>query len=115
MALKLTNRDVDEITIVALAGDVVLGEESRSLRDNMKTLLDQDRKKLVLDMSDLSFIDSSGLGALVAIHHSAKASGASLRLCCLGAKFKELLRITGLLSIFHVSSDEAEAIHSFAE
>ena len=79
MALRITSRDVDGITIVALAGDVVLGEESRSLRDNMKTLLDQNRKKLVLDMSDLAFIDSSGLGALVAVHHSANASGAAMR------------------------------------
>ena|SRR5258706_16457302 len=115
MALTITSRDVDGVTIVTLQGDIVLGDESRTLRDKMKDLLDEDRKKLILDMSELSFIDSSGLGALVGIHHSANASGASLRLCNLGAKFKELLRITGLLSVFNVSSNEVEAMQCFAK
>ena len=114
MALKITSRDVDGVTIVALHGDVVLGEASSSLRDKVKGLLAEDKKKLVLDMSEMNFIDSSGLGALVGIHHSAKASGAALRLCNLGAKFNNLLRITGLLGVFSVSSNEAEAIQSFA-
>jgi len=115
MALKITSRDVDGITIVALQGDVVLGEESSSLREKMQGLLAEDKKKLIIDMSEMAFIDSSGLGALVGVHHSVNASGASLRLCGLGTKFKDLLRITGLLNVFNVSSNEAEAIQSFAQ
>jgi len=79
MALKITSRDVDGITIVALQGDVVLGEESSSLREKMQGLLAEDKKKLIIDMSEMAFIDSSGLGALVGVHHSVNASGASLR------------------------------------
>lgn len=115
MALKISSHDVNGVTVVTLHGDIVLGEESHSLREKMKDLLAEDRKKFVLDMSEMAFIDSSGLGALVGVHHSAKASGASLRLCNLGAKFKELLRITGLLTVFNVSTNEAEAIQSFAQ
>jgi anti-sigma B factor antagonist len=114
MALTITSRDVDGVTVVVLHGDVVLGEASSSLREKIKVLLAENKKKLVLDMSEMKFIDSSGLGALVGIHHSAKASGASLRLCNLGAKFNDLLRITGLLGVFSVSCNEAEAIQSFA-
>jgi anti-sigma B factor antagonist len=73
------------------------------------------RKKIVLNMDGVTFIDSAGLGTLVAAHHSAKAQGASLRLCHLGTKFQEVLQITKLMTIFDVYNTEAEAVASFSK
>jgi anti-sigma B factor antagonist len=115
MALKITKHDVDGVTVVAFAGDIVLGEETKNLRETIKGLLAEGKKKIVLDMGKVTFIDSSGLGALVGVHHSANLSGASLRLSNLGAKFKELLQITRLLTVFDVSDNESEAIRAFAK
>jgi anti-sigma B factor antagonist len=115
MALKITTHEVDGVTVVALDGNVVLGEETSSLREKMKSLLDEGKKKLVLDMKNVTFIDSAGLGALVGVHHSAKTRGASLKLANLGSKFKELLQITKLLTVFEVANTEADAISSFSK
>jgi anti-sigma B factor antagonist len=104
---------VDGVTVVALDGRIVLGEESNALRERVKSLVAEGKKKIVLNMANISFIDSAGLGTLVAAHHSAKGQGASLRLCHLGAKFSEVLQITKLMTIFEVYNTEAEAVASF--
>jgi len=113
VALKTTTREVDGVTVVALDGRIVLGEESNALREKVKSLVAEGKKKIVLNMANISFIDSAGLGTLVAAHHSAKGQGASLRLCHLGAKFSEVLQITKLMTIFEVYNTEAEAVASF--
>jgi anti-sigma B factor antagonist len=113
VALKMTTREVDDVTVVALDGRIVLGEESNALREKVKSLVAEGKKKIVLNMANISFIDSAGLGTLVAAHHSAKGQGASLRLCHLGAKFSEVLQITKLMTIFEVYNTEAEAVASF--
>jgi len=113
VALKMTTREVDDVTVVALDGRIVLGEESNALREKVKSLVAEGKKKIVLNMANVSFIDSAGLGTLVAAHHSAKGQGASLRLCHLGAKFSEVLQITKLMTIFEVYNTEAEAVASF--
>lgn len=113
MALKMNQREVDGVTVVALDGRIVLGEESNALREKIKQLVAEGKKKIVLNMDNITFIDSAGLGTLVAAHHSAKAQGASLRLCHLGTKFQEVLQITKLMTIFDVSNTEAEAVASF--
>ncbi len=115
MALKTTTREVDGVTVVALDGRIVLGEESNALREKVKSLVAEGKKKIVLNMANVSFIDSAGLGTLVAAHHSAKGQGASLRLCHLGAKFSEVLQITKLMTIFEVYNTEAEAVASFTK
>ncbi len=115
MALKMTNREVDGVYMVALDGRIVLGEESNALREKVKSLVAEGKKKVVLNMNNITFIDSAGLGTLVAAHHSAKNQGASLRLCHLGAKFQEVLQITKLLTIFDVYNTEAEAVASFSK
>ncbi|HEX3377559.1 MAG TPA: STAS domain-containing protein [Candidatus Acidoferrum sp.] len=115
MALKMNQREVDGVTVVALDGRIVLGEESNALREKIKTLVAEGKKKIVLNMDNITFIDSAGLGTLVAAHHSAKAQGASLRLCHLGTKFQEVLQITKLMTIFDVSNTEAEAVASFSK
>ena len=113
MALKFTQREVDGVTVVALDGRIVLGEESNALRERVKALVAEGKKKIVLNMANITFIDSAGLGTLVAAHHSAKSQGAALKLCNLGAKFQEVLQITKLLTVFDVYNNESEAVASF--
>ncbi len=115
MALKMTNREVDGVSVVALDGRIVLGEESNALREKVKSLIAEGKKKVVLNMANITFIDSAGLGTLVAAHHSAKSQGAALKLAHLGAKFQEVLQITKLLTVFDVYNTEAEAVSSFAK
>jgi anti-sigma B factor antagonist len=115
VALKISQREVDGVTVVALDGRIVLGEESTALREKIKSLLAEGKKKIVLNMDNITFIDSAGLGTLVASHHTAKKEGASLRLCHLGSKFQEVLQITKLLTVFDVSNTEAEAVASFSQ
>jgi anti-sigma B factor antagonist len=91
----------------------VLGEESNSLRDKLKSLIAQGKKKIVLNMANIKYIDSAGLGTLIAVHVSAKTQGASVRLCHLGRKFHEVLQITKLLTIFDVYDTQAAAVSSF--
>ena len=115
MALKMTNREVDGVAVLSLAGRIALGEETNALREKVKDLIAGGKKKVVLNMNDVTLIDSSGLGALVSAHSSAKSKGASLRLCNLGSRFKELLQITKLLTVFEVSDTEADAVRSSSE
>jgi len=115
VALKMTNREVDGVAVVALDGRIVLGEESNALREKMKSMINEGKKKIVLNMGNITFIDSAGLGTLVAAHHSAKSQGAALKLAHLGSKFQEVLQITKLLTVFDVYNSEAEAVASFGK
>jgi anti-sigma B factor antagonist len=115
MALKITNREVDGVDVLALDGRIVLGEETIALREKVKGQLAAGKKRLVLDLRNVTFIDSSGLGALVAAHSSAKSCGASLRLCNLGLRFNELLQITKLYTVFEVSDTEEDALRAMAK
>lgn len=115
MALRTSTREVDGVLVLDLEGRIVLGEESSALRETIKRLIGEGRKAIILNLSNVSFIDSSGLGALVASHSSAKAAGATLRLCNLGSKFSELLQITKLYTIFEVSDTEADALRAMAK
>jgi len=85
MALKITNREVEGVSVVTLDGRIVLGDESNALRVKLKSLIAEGRKQIVLNMDNIKYIDSAGLGILVAAHCSAKTRGASLRLCHLGS------------------------------
>jgi anti-sigma B factor antagonist len=115
VALKLTERDVDGVVVVALDGRIVLGEETSALRERLRGLVAGGKKKLLLNMSNVTMIDSSGLGALVAAYSSAKSAGASLRLCNLGSHANQLLQMTKLLTVFEVSNTEADAVRSFSK
>jgi anti-anti-sigma factor len=115
MALKITEREVDGVTVLDLDGRIVLGEETTGLREKVKGLLAAGKKKLVLSMQNVTFIDSSGLGALVAVHSSAKSSGATIRLCNLGSRTNELLLITKLVTVFEIAASEADAVRSFSQ
>ena len=113
MALKIANREVSGVSIVQMEGRIVLGEESNALRESVKTLLADNKKKIVLNMDNVTYIDSAGLGTLVAAFHSARAQGAVLKLANLGSKFQEVLQVTKLMTVFEVFDSEAAAAQSF--
>lgn len=113
MALRMTDRDVSGVTVVEIEGRIVLGEESNSFREKVKTLLAAGKKKIVLNLQNVSYIDSAGLGTLVATFHSARSQGATLKLANLGAKFKEVLQVTKLMTVFDTYDNEAMAVSSF--
>jgi len=115
VVLKMTNREVDGVTVVTLDGRIVLGDESIALRDAVKGLLADGKKKIVLNANNITMIDSSGLGILVGLYSSAKSAGGAVRLCQLGTKFREVLQITKLITLFDVYNSEAEAVKSFSK
>jgi len=108
----MTDREVDGTFVVTLDGRIVLGDESKSLREKLKGLIADGKKQIVLNMDNITHIDSTGLGTLVAAHVSAKTQGASLKLCNLGGRFQELLQLTKLLTVFEVCNTEAAAVAS---
>jgi anti-sigma B factor antagonist len=112
VALKITVREVDGVSVVSLEGRIGVGEEANALRDKVKGLLANGKSKVVLNLNQVPMMDSAGLGTLVGLHHSAGSCGAKLRLCNLNTLLKELLQITRLLTVFEVSANEAEAIRS---
>ncbi len=115
MALKITDREVDGAYVVALDGRIVLGEESQALREKLKSLIAEGKKKIILNMDNIKYIDSAGLGILVAAHICAKVQGASLILSNLGTKFQEILQITKLVTVFQVFTTEAAAVANFSK
>ena len=114
MALKMTSREVDGTSVLVLHGRIVRGDEHRALRDKLKNLISEGKKKIVLNMDHIEHIDGSGLGILIAAHVSAKNQGAALKLCHIGGKFQEVLQLTKLATVFHVSTTEAVALASFS-
>jgi len=115
VALKIIDRVVEGVAVEALEGRIVLGEESNALREKVKSLLASGQKQIVLNMDNVTYIDSSGLGTLVAAHTGARAQGASMRISNLGSKFQEILQVTKLVTVFEVFPTEAAAIASFSK
>jgi anti-sigma B factor antagonist len=115
VALRIALREVDGVSVVSLDGHVGVGEEANSLRNRVKALLADGKRKVVLNMDHVTLIDSAGLGTLVGLHRSAHSCGASLRLCNLGAQLKDLLQITRLLTVFEVSATEADALKALSQ
>lgn len=115
MALRITEREVSGVTVLDIEGRIVLGDESNQFREHVKKLLAAGKKKIVLNMANVTYIDSAGLGTLVATHRSAQMQNAALKLANLGAKFKEVLQVTKLLVVFEVHDAEAAAVQSFSK
>ena len=113
MSLKADNRQVDGVAIVDLTGRIVLGEATTTLREVLQNLASQGQKKILLNLSEVSYIDSSGLGALVSGYTTITGQSGQLKLLNLTAKVKDLLQITKLLTVFEVFTDEASAVRSF--
>jgi anti-sigma B factor antagonist len=113
VALKLTTRGQDGVTVILCNGRIVFGEEASQLRELVKTTL-AESKKIVLNLGGVSYIDSGGLGVLVALYTSARASGGDIKLANLTQRVGDILQITKLSTIFEVYDGEQKAINSFA-
>jgi anti-sigma B factor antagonist len=114
VSMKASTRQVDGITIVDLSGRITLGEGSVVLRDTIKDLLSKGQKKILLNLGDVSYIDSSGIGELVSAFTSVRNQGGELKLLNLTKKVHDLLQITKLYTVFDVKDDEAAAIAAFS-
>jgi len=112
VALKITTHEMDGVTVLALDGRIVFGEETSSVRDQVKNLLAAGKKKLVVNMEKVTFVDSTGLGMMVGVRQSVKTANARLRLSNVEARYSELLKMTQLWPLFDVSATEAEAIQA---
>ena len=115
MSMKASTRQVDGVTIVDLSGRITLGEGSVVLRDTIKDLLGKGQKKILLNLGDVSYIDSSGIGELVSAFTSVRNQGGELKLLNLTKKVHDLLQITKLYTVFDVKDDEAAAIAAFTK
>ena len=112
--MKASNRRVDGVTILDLSGRITLGEGSVVLRDQIRDLLGKGEKKILLNLGDVTYIDSSGIGELVSAFTTVRNQGGDLKLLNLTKKVHDLLQITKLYTVFDVKDDEASAVASFA-
>jgi len=113
VSIKTSTRQVGEITVVDLSGRITLGEGSTMLRDNVRDLLGRGQKKILLNLGDVTYIDSSGIGELVSGFTTVTNQGGQLKLLKLTKKVHDLLQITKLYTVFEVHDDEAAAVKSF--
>lgn len=113
MALRIESKETDGVTVLTVAGRVTLGDESNQMRSKIKELLAQGNKRLVLDLGGVSYIDSAGLGTLVAAYTSARNSGADIKLANITKKLDDLLNITKLVTVFSVYKSVNDARKAF--
>jgi len=113
--MKSSTRQVDGVTIFDLSGRITLGEGSVVLRDSVRDLLSKAHKKILLNLGDVNYIDSSGIGELVSAYTTSKNQGGELKLLNLTKKVHDLLQITKLYTVFDVKDDEATAVKSFSK
>ena len=114
VSLSTSLREVDGVTVVDLSGRITLGEGSGKLRDTVREILAKGQKKIILNLGDVGYIDSSGLGELVSSYTTASNQGASVKLINLQQKVNDLLQITKLYTVFETFESEADAILSFS-
>ncbi len=114
MQLKLETRNVGGVTVVDCSGRIVFGEESALLRDTLKKLISENNQ-IVLNLAGINYIDSGGLGTLVALYTSAQSAGGSVKLANLTQRVGDLLQVTKLLTVFEVYDSVEEAIKSFGK
>ena len=111
--MKTSTRKVENVTIVDLSGRITLGEGSVVLRDTVRDLLAKGDRKMLLNLGEVTYIDSSGIGELVSAFTTVRNQGGELKLLNLTKKVHDLLQITKLYTVFDVKDDEATAISSF--
>lgn len=111
--LDLKERQAGDVTILDLSGEVRIGEGSIALRDSIRNLADQGKKKVLLNLAGVKYMDSSGIGELIANYTTISRQGGQLKLLNLTDRIQNLLVITKLLTVFDSYEDEAEALKSF--
>ena len=113
--MKVSNRQVDAVTVVDMSGRITLGEGSVILRDTIRDLIGKGQKRILLNLGDVTYIDSSGIGELVSAFTAVRREGGELKLLNLTKKVHDLLQITKLYTVFDIKDDETAAIKSFAK
>ena len=113
MPLEITQRETNGIYLLGLKGCLVLGEESGGLLAVIDNLLASGATRMVINLEQVHYVDSAGLGALIEMHRKTKAKGGSLKLCHLGPKLKQALEMAKLLPIFETCPSETAAMASF--
>lgn len=114
MSVKLITRQVGDVTVIDAAGRITLGEGTSQLRDSIRDALGAGHKKVLLNLGEVNYIDSSGIGELVSAFTTVTNQGGQLKLLNLSKRIQDLLQITKLYTVFEVHDDEAAAIRSFA-
>jgi len=114
LSMKASTREIDGVTVMDLSGRITLGEGSVVLRDVVRDLLSKGKKKILANLADVNYIDSSGIGELVSAFTTVRNQGGELKLLNLTKKVHDLLQITKLYTVFDVKDDEATAIKSFS-
>ena len=115
MSMKATNRQVDGVAVVDMSGRITLGEGSVVLRDTIRDLISKGSKKILLNLGNVTYIDSSGIGELVSAFTAVRREGGELKLLNLTKKVHDLLQITKLYTVFDIKDDEATAIKAFSK
>ena len=111
--LSIKDREVGDVTILDLSGKITIGEGSVQLREAVRRLLDDGKKKILLNLGDVAYVDSSGIGELVSSYTTTNNQGGHLKLLNLTKKIQDLLMITKLLTVFETFDKEAGALESF--
>ncbi len=114
MSVRLTTRKVGDVTVIDAVGRITLGEGASTFRNTIRELVSKGDKKLLLNLADVTYIDSSGIGELVSGYTTVTNQGGQLKLLQLTKRIKDLLQITKLYTVFEVFDDEAAAVRSFA-
>ena len=113
VSMKASTRQVQDVTIIDLSGQIKLGEGSSVLRDTVKDLLGKGHRKILVNLAEITYIDSSGIGELISAFTSARSRGGELKLLHLTKKIHDLLQITKLYTVFDVKDDEVQALAAF--
>jgi anti-sigma B factor antagonist len=113
MSVKLNTRQVGDVNVIDVAGRITLGEGSSALRDMIREMVGKNQKKILLNLGEVSYIDSSGIGELVSGFTTVTNQGGQLKLLNLNKRVKDLLQITKLYTVFDVHEDEAAAVRSY--
>ncbi|HKQ05917.1 MAG: STAS domain-containing protein [Blastocatellia bacterium] len=112
--MDIKERVVDGVSVLDLSGKIVLGEGDGQIRERIKDLLADGQRKILLNLGDVSYIDSAGLGALISSYTTTKREGGQLKLVSLTKRIQDLLAITKLITVFDTYDAETEAIDSFS-
>jgi anti-sigma B factor antagonist len=114
VSVKMSSRQVGDVTVVDAAGRITLGEGASVFRDMIRDLAAKGNKKILVNLTEVSYIDSSGIGEMVSSFTTVTNHGGQLKLLGLTKRVKDLLQITKLYTVFEVFDDEPSAIRSFA-
>ena len=112
--MNASTRQIQDVVVVDLSGQIKLGEGSSVLRETVKDLLSKGHKKILLNLGEITYIDSSGIGELISAYTSVRNQGGELKLLHLTKKVHDLLQITKLYTVFDVRDDETSALAAFA-